>query len=117
LNSKTDEIKAGYETDPFMCKLTAAAPGMPNVQLLNSFWFINDHLVIPKGNNVREMLFHLAHDSLGHFGASKSYAALRDGYYWPNIFCSYFSFSFPVLFHAAGRSDTTPHNKKNAPGL
>ncbi len=31
------------------------------------------------------------------------------------IFFSYFSFSFPVLFHAAGCSDTTPHNKKNTP--
>ena len=31
------------------------------------------------------MLFHLAHNTLGHFGADKSYASLRDVYYWPNM--------------------------------
>jgi hypothetical protein len=27
----------------------------------------------------------MAHDSLGHFGADKLYASLRDSYYWPNM--------------------------------
>ena len=31
------------------------------------------------------MLFWLAHDSLGHFGADRSYASLCDAYYWPNM--------------------------------
>jgi hypothetical protein len=30
-------------------------------------------------------LFHLAHDTLGHFGAEKSYAVLREAYYWPGM--------------------------------
>ena len=30
-------------------------------------------------------MFHLSHDTLGHFGADKSYANLRDAYYWPNM--------------------------------
>lgn len=34
---------------------------------------------------IREALFQLAHDTLGHFGTDKSYAALRDAYYWPNM--------------------------------
>ena len=32
-------------------------------------------------------LFHLAHNSLGHFSADKSYASLRNNYYWPNMCC------------------------------
>ena len=35
--------------------------------------------------HIREALFFLAHDALGHFGADKSYAALRMSYYWPNM--------------------------------
>ena len=31
------------------------------------------------------MLFYLAHDALSHFGAVKSYASLRNLYYWPNM--------------------------------
>lgn len=34
---------------------------------------------------MRESIFRLAHDSLGHFGATKSYEALRDSFYWPNM--------------------------------
>lgn len=44
-----------------------------------------DRLVIPRDNNVREAIFCLAHDSLGHFGATKSYDVLRDSFYWPNM--------------------------------
>src|SRR6267154_803453 len=29
----------------------------------------------------------MAHDSLDHFGADKSYAILCDAYYWPNMHC------------------------------
>lgn len=34
---------------------------------------------------VRELLYSLAYDALGHFGFDKSYAALRGSYYWPNM--------------------------------
>ena len=47
--------------------------------------YIGDCLLIPRVADIRENLFRLAHDSLGHFGADKSYAALRDAYYWPNM--------------------------------
>lgn len=36
-------------------------------------------------SNLREQLFRLAHDSLGHFGFDKSYASLKDCYYWPRM--------------------------------
>lgn len=60
------EIKAGYLKDPFIMTLKAAMPGTN----------------IP---HIREALFYLAHDALGHFGGDKSYASLRHSYYWPNM--------------------------------
>jgi hypothetical protein len=51
----------------------------------NGLWYIGDRLLIPRVTDVHENLFRLAHDTLGHFGADKSYAALRDSYYWPNM--------------------------------
>jgi hypothetical protein len=80
-----DEIKQGYVTDPHTAKLTEAAPGMTNIQQKNGFWFIDDRLVIPNGRNVRETLFRIAHDKLGHFGTPKTYETLRASFYWPNM--------------------------------
>lgn len=80
-----DEIKQGYTTDPFIAKLTSASSGMANVEQHNGFWFLDDRLVIPNGRKVRETLFRLALDRLGHFGSPKSYDALRHSFYWPNM--------------------------------
>ena len=41
--------------------------------------------MIPRVGSVRETLFRLAHDVLGHFSFDKTYASLRDSYYWPNM--------------------------------
>jgi len=46
---------------------------------------VGDRLIIPHVGTCCEDLFRLAHDVQGHFGADKSYAALRDSYYWPNM--------------------------------
>lgn len=78
-----EEIKAGYKTDMFCIKLQDS--GMKNVRLVNNLWYIGDRLVIPRVGNLRENLFRLAHDDMGHFGADKSYTTLRDTYYWPNM--------------------------------
>ena len=67
-----DEIKSGYTNDPFTQKLAKASTGMTNVWSENGFWFINDRLVVPNSNNIRETLFRLAHDNLGHFGSPKT---------------------------------------------
>lgn len=80
-----NEIKAGYADDPFTRRLTKAAPSMMNVRETNGFWYIDNRLVIPNKSGVRKTLFRLARDALGHFGAPKTYGALRDGYYWPNM--------------------------------
>jgi hypothetical protein len=44
-------------------------------------FYVVDRLVIPRVDNLREFLFHAAHDSAGHFGADKAYALLRGSYY------------------------------------
>jgi len=58
---------------------------MPGAKCPNSLWYMGDCLLIPQIGDICENLFHLAHDSLGHFGADKLYAMLRDAYYWPNM--------------------------------
>jgi hypothetical protein len=78
------DIKRRYITDKF-CKKLATNPDLPRVAQKDSLWYIGTRLVIPQVGDVRESLFRLAHDCLGHFGADKSYAALRDAYYWPNM--------------------------------
>jgi RNase H-like domain found in reverse transcriptase/Integrase zinc binding domain len=76
-------IRDGYKEDEF-CKRIASS-NMKGWTLSNGLWYIGDRLLIPQVTSLREMLFHLAHDTLGHFGADKSYASLRDVYYWPNM--------------------------------
>lgn len=41
--------------------------------------------MIPRVAYLRETIFRLAHDELGHFGIDKSYASIRESYYWPNM--------------------------------
>jgi Integrase zinc binding domain len=78
-------IKDGYAKDAYCQRLaTSAVPGMT---VKDGLWYVGERLLIPRIPDVRENLFRLAHDSLGHFGADKSYAALRNAYYWPNMWC------------------------------
>ena len=76
-------IKNGYETDEFCLRLAQNAT--PGARLVNGLWYIGDCLVIPRTGDICKNLFHLAHDTLGHFGADKCYANLHDTYYWPNM--------------------------------
>jgi hypothetical protein len=73
------KIKAGYLEDEF-CKRVASS-NMKGWLQINGLWYIGDRLLIPRVTDIRENLFRLAHDTLGHFGADKSYALLRDTYY------------------------------------
>jgi Integrase zinc binding domain len=41
--------------------------------------------VISQDLKVCELLYNLAHDTLGHFGFDKSYESLHDSYYWSNM--------------------------------
>lgn len=47
--------------------------------------FTGSRLIIPRYGSIRENLFQAAHDCLGHFGFDKSYGALRESFYWPNM--------------------------------
>ena len=76
-------IVVEYKTDPFCQKLVESES--TEVRKVNDLWYIGVRLVIPRYNTLRENLFQLAHDCLGHFGADKAYAALCSSYYWPNM--------------------------------
>ena len=78
-------IKSGYKTDEWCKRLAVAAAGMQGVECRDGLWFIGDRLVVPRVNSVREYLYQLAHNALGHFGFDKLYSSLRDSYYWPNM--------------------------------
>ena len=77
------QILAGYKEDKF-CKWVAAS-SMKGWHKQNSLWYIGERLLIPRMANLHKNLFQLAHNTLGHFCVEKSYAALRDAYYWPNM--------------------------------
>lgn len=79
------QIYEGYASDPWIKRLADAAPGMPSIQQRSDLWFIGDRLVIPNVPQLREAIFRLAHDVLGHFAPYKSYEALRYSFYWPNM--------------------------------
>ena len=83
--SLLNDIKEGYKTDPFITSLQSASSGTSFISQKEGFWFVGARLVIPNVPHIREALFYLAHDALGHFGTDKSYAVLRDSYYWPNM--------------------------------
>lgn len=82
-SSVLDAIRDGYKTDEFCAR--AIKSKMPAFSESNGLWYISDRLLIPRVGDIREHLFRMAHDSLGHFSADKSYATLRDAYYWPNM--------------------------------
>lgn len=55
------------------------------VRVSDGLLYVGDRLVIPRHGPLREQLFRLAHDAMGHFGSEKSYTTLRNSYYWPNM--------------------------------
>jgi hypothetical protein len=75
----------GYEEDTWTRTLISAAPSMPNLKCQDGLWFLDNRLIIPNTGKLRETLFRLAHDNLGHFGFDKLYEALRHSYFWPRM--------------------------------
>lgn len=70
------DIKSGYKTDPWCVKLTNLISSLPELQDHDGLLYINDRLVIPRVAHLRETIFKLAHNDLGHFGLEKFYAVL-----------------------------------------
>ena len=81
------QIKDGYTEDEFAKQLRAdiSAGSIEGAREDKGLIYVGSRLVIPKVPKVQEMLYHLAHDVLGHFGFDKSYPSLRNSYYWPNM--------------------------------
>ena len=78
-------IRESYASDPWCQKLLSASHGMPNLTVRNGLWYLNDRLIIPAGCGVQQEIFHIAHDTLRHFGFSKTYDLIRHSYFWPNM--------------------------------
>ena len=85
--SLLNAIITGYETDDFAKKLTKDIDmgSIEGATLTNNLLYVGCHLVIPQDLQVRELLYNLAHDMLGHFGFNKSYESLWGSYYWLNM--------------------------------
>ena len=79
------EMREAYAKDPWCRQLLSAARGMPEVRVKDGLWFIGERLVVPGGCSAREDIFHIAHDTLGHFGFYKTYGSLQGSYFWPNM--------------------------------
>ena len=58
---------------------------MPNLVVRNGLWYLDDRLIVPAGCGVRQEIFRMAHDTLGHFGFGKTYDLIRFSYFWPNM--------------------------------
>ena len=81
------DITAGYQNDDFAKQLmkNIKAGSIEGAREENNLIYVGHRLLIPNIPHVRELFYNLAHDTLGHFGFDKSYEALRDSYYWPNM--------------------------------
>ena len=79
------DIRHGYQTDTFCQKILWNMTSFPNIKVEDGLIYIGSRLVVPRTGTIREDLFRMAHDSLGHFGMEKSYANLRSAYYWPRM--------------------------------
>lgn len=79
------EVVAGYTSDPWCQKLLSASRGVENLIIRNGLWFLSGRLIILANCALRTVVFQTAHDALGHFGFAKTYGAIRDSYFWPNM--------------------------------
>ena len=62
-----NKLRAGYKTDTWCQKLISASRGMPNLLVKDGLWFLGERLIIPADCGIREQIFRLAHDNLGHY--------------------------------------------------
>lgn len=79
-------VKEGYMVDLYTKQFidnVKAGLLSSGVELWNSLLFVGEQLIIPRYKTLRESLFQVAHNKLGHFG-DKMYALLHYSYYWPN---------------------------------
>jgi len=68
---------------------------------------LKDRLIIPRQGTIRQTLFQLAHDTLGHFSFDKCYEILRRSYFWPQIQCDLNSSYIPSCSQCLHNKGTT----------
>jgi hypothetical protein len=78
-------IHDNYAIDPWCKCLLKAKFLLHGVHESNGLLYAGTRLIIPRVSKVCELLYHLAHDVLGHFGFTKTYGSLCDSFYWPNM--------------------------------
>ena len=81
----SEDIRTGYTSDPFCQRILNNQTSFPNVKIDDGLIYIGSRLVVPRTGTIREDLFRMAHDTLGHFGVDKTYTNLRSAYYWPRM--------------------------------
>ena len=79
------DIRRGYQTDTFCQKILRNMMSFPNIKVEDGLIYIGSRLVVLRTGMIREDLFQMAHDSLGHFGMEKSYVNLCSANYWPRM--------------------------------
>ncbi|KAG5725083.1 hypothetical protein E4T56_gene10298 [Termitomyces sp. T112] len=81
------EIIAGYGKDPFAQQVQEGITkgSIVGATAEDGLIYLGHHLLVPNSTHVRELLYNLAHDTLGHYRFEKSYATLQDSYYWPHM--------------------------------
>ena len=75
-----DQIHTRYQNDPFCQCLRSNMHSIPGTSSQDGLLYVANHLVIPHIPAVRELLFRLAHDALGHFGVDKTSVILITGW-------------------------------------
>ena len=71
-----EAVKAGYSEDAWCKTLHTASLSWPELVFRDSLWYTGNRLIIPRTGNLRETLFILAHNVLGHFSFDKTYGSL-----------------------------------------
>ena len=74
--SLTLEMLQGYSEDPNCRRLFTLLNSLPKLVERDGLLSLSDRLVILSINYLCEKLFHLGHDTTGHFGINKTYTAL-----------------------------------------
>ena len=69
----TQEIKDGYVSDSFSSQVREGIKlgSFPDAREEDGLIYMGPRLLIPQSTKVREVLYSLAHDALGHFGFDK----------------------------------------------
>lgn len=71
-----EKIKEGYQKDDWCRKIQDNMQSTTEASIKDGLMYWKERLIIPRHGSIRESLFQLAHDTLGHYGVDKSYGAL-----------------------------------------